>query len=241
MDPFEIKLMMEILQPGDVAVDVGSHKGAYIYWMQKAVTKEGKVFSFEPQIELFRYLKKIIEIFNYSQVEVYHNAVSDFQEIRKLYSPSERVSTGATLVENLFEENDAVSQIESITLDNFFSESGREIQLPNFIKIDVEGHELEVLKGASAVLQKARPVIQFEAEQKTYGKQDISLMFDFLENLNFKGFFFFNGKLCSIGIFNLEIHQNWNLAKTPNAHNYANNFIYFPEEKLPDFNLHKFK
>ncbi len=87
--------MMEILQPGDVVVDVGSHKGAYIYWMQKAVTKEGKVFSFEPQIALFRYLKEIIEIFNYSQVEVYHNAVSDFQGVRKLYSLSERVSAGA--------------------------------------------------------------------------------------------------------------------------------------------------
>jgi len=95
VDPFKIKLMMEILQPGDVVVDVGSHKGAYIYWMQKAVTKEGKVFSFEPQIALFRYLKKIIEIFNYSQVEVYHNAVSDFQGVRKLYSLSERVSAGA--------------------------------------------------------------------------------------------------------------------------------------------------
>jgi len=233
--------MMEILQPGDIAVDVGSHKGAYIYWMQKAVTNKGKVFSFEPQIELFRYLKKIIEIFNYSQVEVYHNAVSDFQGVRKLYSPSERVSTGATLVENLFEENDAVNEIESITLDDFFSESGREIKLPNFIKIDVEGHELEVLKGGSLVFANARPVIQFEAEQHTYGNQSIFEIFEYLKERDYLGFFFFKGNLLSIEQFEINTHQDPNLWLTPNLEHYANNFIYFPKEKLPDFNLHKFK
>jgi hypothetical protein len=45
----EIKLVQRHLAPGDVAVDVGAHKGAYTWWMRRAVGESGRVYAFEPQ------------------------------------------------------------------------------------------------------------------------------------------------------------------------------------------------
>lgn len=45
----EITLLLQQLRPGDWAVDVGAHKGAYTYWMQRAAGATGQVFALEPQ------------------------------------------------------------------------------------------------------------------------------------------------------------------------------------------------
>ena len=45
----EIRLLLRHLAAGDVAVDVGAHKGAYTYWMRRAVGASGKVYAFNAQ------------------------------------------------------------------------------------------------------------------------------------------------------------------------------------------------
>ena len=49
----EILFMLEHLMPGQNAVDIGAHKGAYTYWISKYTGTNGNVFAFEPQSELF--------------------------------------------------------------------------------------------------------------------------------------------------------------------------------------------
>ena len=51
--------MLDYLVPGNIAVDIGAHKGAYTYWMSKYVGEKGKVFSFEPQPQLNKQLRTI--------------------------------------------------------------------------------------------------------------------------------------------------------------------------------------
>ena len=60
LDAEEIALVRATLQPGDVAVDIGAHKGAYTYWMAKGVGGSGRVFSFEPQPVLCRALQGVV-------------------------------------------------------------------------------------------------------------------------------------------------------------------------------------
>ena len=50
--------MLNHLKLGDTAIDIGAHKGAYTYWMSKYVGNEGRVFSFEPQREIYEILKR---------------------------------------------------------------------------------------------------------------------------------------------------------------------------------------
>lgn len=52
IDPGEIRYLLATLRPGRMALDIGAHKGAYSYWMSKAVGPWGEVIAFEPQPEL---------------------------------------------------------------------------------------------------------------------------------------------------------------------------------------------
>ena len=61
VEKHEINFLIKHLKPGQIAVDIGSHKGAYTYWMSKYVGKYGRVYSFEPQLKLYNKLKKLIQ------------------------------------------------------------------------------------------------------------------------------------------------------------------------------------
>ena len=117
-------------------------------------------------------------------------------------------------------------------MDDFFEKGKYQNFKPKFIKVDVESHELEVLEGANNILRTSRPIVQFEAEQRVYRDRPIEKIFDYLNNLKFAGYFFFNKKLIPIGEFRQEIHQPRSFLGSPNVTNYANNFIFIPEERL---------
>ena len=70
LDRFEIRFMRRHLAPGDVAVDIGAHKGAYAYWMNKAVAPHGRVVCFEPQQPLVAYLNRMKTAVPMKQLEV---------------------------------------------------------------------------------------------------------------------------------------------------------------------------
>lgn len=98
------------------------------------------------------------------------------------------------------------------------------LPLPGFIKIDVEGHELKVLKGLSGTIQKARPFVQFE-----YGKHYINErvylkdVFGFFEPLEYKIFQIFPTRL---------VLRTW----SPALENFwTTNFMAVPEEKAKAF------
>ena len=54
----EIQAILEIVRPGDTVLDIGAHKGSYLYWLRQAVGESGRVFAFEPQPALATYLDR---------------------------------------------------------------------------------------------------------------------------------------------------------------------------------------
>ena len=230
VDPCEIRFLRRLLRPGDLAVDVGAHKGGYVFWLQKAVTGSGKVLAFEPQKAAADYLNYVKDIFGFDQVEIVNCAVSNTAGMRTLFAPSTSVSTGATLVGGLFAENEAGVRIEAVTLDGYLG-SRPDLPPPRYIKIDVETHELEVLQGGRQVLQVAKPVVQIEADQRVYGERPISSLFEFLQGLGLDGFFFFDGRLFPLREFDVATHQPATSRLTPNYRGFANNFIFLDRGK----------
>ncbi len=67
-----IKYILESLKPFQTALDIGAHKGGYLYFMQKCVTRKGKIYAFEPQADLAVYLNKIIANFKWKNVIIEH-------------------------------------------------------------------------------------------------------------------------------------------------------------------------
>ncbi|UCH64087.1 MAG: FkbM family methyltransferase [Fidelibacterota bacterium] len=216
IDRDEIAFLLAHLKKGQCGVDIGAYKGAYAYWMWKAVGREGQVFAFEPQRELAEYLL----VPGWQQVTVENLALSSRAGQSVLTVPGEGASPGATLERDLHPGQ--THTVPVTTLDIYF---GQQPHLPiSLIKCDVEGHELAVFKGGEGILQSQRPILMFECEQRHHLHDSVHDVFTYLEGQGYNGFFYLKGKLHSIGEFNIAQHQG------RSAVYYINNFIFLPSE-----------
>src|SRR5262249_20316417 len=160
VDPAEIRFVRQSLQPGQVAVDIGCHKGAYTYWMRRRVGPTGAVYAFEPQRGQVAYLREAFSAMSYDNVEIVPMALSNKSGELPLYTTT--ISTHFATLEPRGEERGTGSEtVDVTTLDEFFTGARRP---PRFVKIDVEGHELSVLEGGRHTLEQYHPTILVECE-----------------------------------------------------------------------------
>lgn len=147
----EVQFICSFLKTGDTVIEVGAHIGAITVPMANAV--EDTVHAFEPQ-EAIRslLLDNVINNNLHDVVRVYDCALG-MKDDRLFYSMNPRNTGGVELKAR----GDFATRVE--TLDSY------EFREVDFIKIDVEGMELEVLVGARATLIKCRPVIYLENDR----------------------------------------------------------------------------
>jgi len=199
--PAEVRFVRQQLRPGHRCVEVGGRQGAFTYWMQRSVGRAGQVFTFEPQSERAAYLLATKETFNLRQLEIVPAAVSSSsgqgQWPCRIHRAARRVKpslpTGA---------DEDVSPVRVETLDEFFIDRpGRPIDL---IRCDVKGHELEIFRGAEAILAEDRPLLLFACEQRHHGVTPIAEVFRYLELFEYVGQFFQSGRLKPLSEFDPE-------------------------------------
>ncbi len=231
LDRHEIKYMRQNLHPGDTAIDVGAHKGGYIYWMRKCVGKGGSCFAFEPQPILTEYLRSTCRSMGYLNVQVEGMALSSQPGRAKLHIPTTGgTSPGARLKNVPRESGDTLPKgrdplVDITTLDLYLE--GLEV-CPKLIKIDVEGHEANVIEGGRKLLQNYRPILMIECEER-HIDGPVTTVFDQILNHGYKGFFFEKGIKIDIGNFDPSRHQVRSSARKPGyKYPYINNFIFEP-------------
>lgn len=130
------------------------------------MTQEVDTFSFEPNPNCHPLFEKLCEL-NGVQPNIINNALSNKETIVDLYFPKNETWLGTIEHDTkarLSQKYDLeLHQVETITLDNFCINNNI---YPDLIKIDTEGHELSVLKGAKRTLQKKKPIVLFECNQQ---------------------------------------------------------------------------
>ena len=170
-----------IIEPGDICVDVGAHIGTYTIPIARMVGSNGFVLAIEPSP-----VKDILSInvkINGLQdrVTIIDKAVHSKRELFDLYYNPSRTGW-SFLVKDQLERSTTLCKIkvEALPLDEILKESGIANRRIKLLKIDVEGNEVEVLRGAQHTLENTDYVI-FEASKET-----VSECVRILNSLGFK-------------------------------------------------------
>jgi hypothetical protein len=93
---------------------------------------------------------------------------------------------------------------------------------PDFIKMDVEGNELTILKGGEKLLRSAMPKLLIEIEARHVGREQALSTITFMKELGYRVFFICGKELLPYEKFDFDLYQN------PEAGIYCNNFIFEP-------------
>jgi FkbM family methyltransferase len=160
----------DFIKKGDVVYDVGAHIGELTIFFSKLVGKKGKIFSFEPNKILLKFLEESLNKSNSNHnTKIINKAVSNISKKNlDFYIDLDPGSWGSSLGKHQFKiskeyKRDYKSvKVDSITLDEFFFKNQKGKNPPKFIKIDVEEFEIEVLKGCSKIIDLYRPYFLFE-------------------------------------------------------------------------------
>jgi FkbM family methyltransferase len=144
-EPDKVAALQRLLKPGMTFVDAGSNKGDFALIAARVMNDEGRVLAFEPMPENCRWIRKSIELNGYRSIELHELALWDTDGREPLYL-GER-SGWHSLVPA---QNGESIEVTTRTLDAVLAESGD--PHADVLKIDVEGAELRVLRGAERTL-----------------------------------------------------------------------------------------
>ncbi len=166
-----------------VIVDIGAQSGLYSLYAK--YLPECTYYSFEPFPSTFKLLNDNLQLNNITNVKTFNIALSD-KEGSAILNTSKSHNGLHTLGNNVKRFNDIVPiEIQTQTLDNIFYDNNIKV---DYIKIDTEGGEYNILKGGINTIKKYRPIIQLEWEPINMSQANIteSMMKDLMVELNYK-------------------------------------------------------
>jgi FkbM family methyltransferase len=209
----ELKCLPDIIGRSGVAVDVGANIGLYSYQLSQLCDR---VVAFEPNPMNCQ----IIQGCELVGVDVYCVALSSGSGSGELQVPvvNGQELSGHAGLNREFEESKTLT-VPLHQLDEF------SLQNVSFMKIDVEGHELEVLKGSRRTIERNRPIILCEIELR-HLDGPMTDVFDEMLGQNYLCAYLSDRLFWDISTFDAVIHQRVN-----GPAQYINNFFFFPEER----------
>ena len=219
----ELRILKDLISTNRVAIDVGANYGEYAYWLEKLCDK---VVLFEPHPECVEFLTKCVS----PSTDIYQMGLSNINDESILRIPivgnSSAMTCRASLCSKAVSEFNSLDElaIRLVRLDDL------NISDVGFIKIDVEGHEREVIEGAVNTIKTFMPNLQVEIEQR-HLNSPIQDVFEYIESLGYDTYFYRNNKLTPLEFFDLNRDQIDVLAKSGGSDSllhdsYVNNFIF---------------
>lgn len=177
-----IRFIRESDFTGATLLDIGANKGVFSYYMSRAAGPAGRVYAFEAQPELGPHLEAVKETFGLENLHIVNQGLSSAPGTMTMRRSAPGVGTasfhhGSGDLEEI--------EIPVTTLDRYLGEVGR--RPVRFIKCDVEGHELDVFRGAEETLRRDGPLLLFECH---HAEARDGRLFAFLTGLGYDGVFF---------------------------------------------------
>jgi FkbM family methyltransferase len=179
-----LRLIQDMIRPAEVGVDVGANRGVYTYLMSVRVGRRGHVHAVEPFPGNAERLRTIAR--RRGNVTVHAMAASDHSGTGMLRIPvhdGQPIDALASLEPDQAPNHDSCA-VPMCTLDELLAGERR----ISFLKCDVEGHEQQVFEGAARILDRDRPVIFTEAEER-HRRDPIENTFVFFDAAGYSGWF----------------------------------------------------
>ncbi|MCD9854578.1 FkbM family methyltransferase [Epilithonimonas sp. JDS] len=236
----EFLWIKNILSKDAVFMDVGANVGAYLFTLEDHL-KPGNIYAFEPNPQLFKRLGRLFPKVNLSSV-----ALSDISTIAEFKIPvinGEKIHTRGTLQTSIKEKNEEktiLQKVEVKPLDDLVFDAQTDnlnFQQLDFIKIDVEGNEMQTLRGAKKTIERFKPILMVEMEQRHHEDNLWTLISEIAEwgySVNYLDRESLKLKTLTEEFLNLQNPDN-----VKNYKDYINNIIFLPslQELQADKNL----
>lgn len=181
-DATQIKFFLERVKPGDFVLDIGGHVGQYAVFFGSLVGESGRVISFEPDPKARETLLANLELNGLAnRVDVEALALFDQEGTHTFFSKgADSMSSLARsgLGENALSPDVSEYTVATMRLDDYLE--GKNLGHPQWVKLDTEGAEVNILKGATAVLESDATIV---CELHPYVWEEFGTSFDELMNL----------------------------------------------------------
>ncbi|MBU6462981.1 MAG: FkbM family methyltransferase [Bradyrhizobium sp.] len=219
----ELHFLDRIIPKDAVTVDVGANLGLYTRKLSKL---SSRVHAFEPSHEMAELLRRT----SAPNVRVHEVALSDQAGDADLFIPQDqdKLIYGLSSLESRSsnsEQRVVSTKVSTARLDAIVREDVA------FIKVDVEGHELNVLDGAAELLDRSQPVFLVEAEDR-HRDQATRLLFEFFAQRSYRGYFIRGASGYPIEQFRVDELQDERVLLCDGGRQtgkyYINNFFFFP-------------
>jgi len=195
----DLVIVKEFVAENDFVIDIGANIGVYTKYLSEFVETSGKVISIEPIPRTFSFLLNNIEKLKLINVETHNVAIAEKEMASQMVVPT-GVSGEFYSRAKLFDTNDKITEmnlrtieVKLVPLDKLVNSVDRII---SFIKIDVEGFELSVLKSAKKTIEKNKPslLVEVDGDPADMGS-NADCVIKFLQDFNYKPYIFAKKKL----------------------------------------------
>jgi FkbM family methyltransferase len=222
----ELGLLKNVVPDDATTIDVGANCGLYTRELSRL---SRSVHAFEPSHDMATLLRQT----SAPNVAVHEIALSDRNGEAALIVPQGENGPvhGLASIEPQAELRGRPCVATPVTTARLDAVIQQDI---DFVKIDVEGHELSVLQGAVGLIERSEPVFLVEAEDR-HRANATSSVFSFFADHDYDGFFIDDGDVLPVEQFDADVFQDVE-ALLPNGgrksgRSYVNNFFFFPRNR----------
>ncbi|AFY71573.1 methyltransferase FkbM family [Thalassoporum mexicanum PCC 7367] len=157
----EMEFWQEWLKPGMVVIDVGANAGIYTFVAAQQVGASGKVLAVEPFADCIAYMQETCRLNQLEWVTVCAGAASDRNgTIKFMTQNASELNMVITEEQSNLEGGGNYDQVDCFTLDHLVEQEG--LTRVDFLKVDAEGHEMQVFQGSDRLLKEFAPIILYE-------------------------------------------------------------------------------
>jgi FkbM family methyltransferase len=220
-EKIELALIRRHVRATDAVCDIGANKGSFVFWLSRWCRK-GQVIAFEPQPTFANLLLRLTRSLGLDNVKVEQKAVFSRAGQADLFVPEGQLPSASLVAKVAGSGRFETISVPMIRLDDYFDQAQR-IAL---MKVDVEGAELEVFKGAERILREQSPLLIFECESRHLQSVTMADVFAYLTALGYAGSFVDGHRLLPVSQFDPAVHQKQDSEWFWKARDYRNNFVF---------------